>query len=102
MADKIAAVAGAAAGWGGAGVLIFTGETTRDVLAQAFLIAVGLAGSAWLMLCARNRPMLRVFELGRAEGREEGYLEGRADALAEAGGCKVVRLRPEERHTVNL
>ena len=93
MADRIAAVAGATAGWGGAGTLIFTGNGTHDVLAQAFLLSVGLAGTAWLMLCARNRPMAAAFELGRAEGRAEGYDQGRADALAEAGGCRVVRLR---------
>ena len=95
MRDKVAAVAGATAGWGGAFTLIFTGDSRRDVLAQAFLIGVGMVGAAWLMLCCHNRPMLRAFELGCHLGREEGYAEGRADAAAEAGGGRVVRLRQD-------
>ena len=100
MKRKIAAIAGATGGWGGAGALIFVGHTHQAVLAQAFLLCVGLAASGWLGLSCRNRPLDHVFQLGVDVGWGQGYEEGRLDERAELGGGRVIRLQERRRVSV--
>ena len=97
---KVASIGAAIIGWGGAGALIFTGDTTRDVLAQAFLIGVGATGLGWRMLCARSRPMVRAFELGEASGFERGFQAGRETERCATVGGRVVRLEGRRRVSV--
>lgn len=98
MKCKVAAVAGAITGWGGAVALIFTGEGTQAVLAQAALLSAGITSTGWLMACARSRPLQHAFELGCDAGWRKGYEAGRCDErVAEAGGGRVIRLVPGER-----
>ena len=100
MRSKVAAVAGAVTGWGGAATLIIIGHTTQAVLAQAFLLAVGAVSAGWLMLSCRNRPLDHVFQLGVDVGWGQGYESGRQDERAELGGGRVIRLQERRRVSV--
>ena len=82
-------------------MLIFTGQDTHAVLAQAALLSLGLISVAWLMLCARNRPMQQAFELGCDAGWARGFEAGReAERVQVVGGGRVVRLQGRRRVSV--
>ena len=98
MRGKVAAVTATVTGWGGAAWLIFHGHDMQAILAQAFLIGVGMVGSAWLMLACRNRPLDHVFQLGVDVGWGQGYEAGRLDERA--GGGRVIRLQERRRVSV--
>lgn len=102
MKCKVAAVAGAITGWGGAVALIFTGDDTQAVLAQAALLSLGITTTGWLMACARSRPLQHAFELGCDAGWVKGYQAGRCDAAGEAGGGRVIRLAPVGERRVSV
>ena len=89
MKCKIAAVAGAIIGWGGACLLVFIDREGADVvMAQAGALSLGITSCAWLMLCAWRRPI--------AETYAYAYDLGRRDALRQMdgpdGGGRVVQL----------
>jgi hypothetical protein len=73
---KSIAIAGTVIGWGSAAGLIFIDSIAQaHVLAQAFMLSVGIVSVFWLFLTCRRRPMSAAFELG--------YEMGRRDALRE-------------------